>query len=208
MAAGLEEAWMPARSQDCEMREGAAVCDVTSLISDYELPNGTRCIIRREPPHPGAERSLFSAIDHSLLGFPPTATATPSSSRPPSRPTPMSNGTSLAEGSGALALPLQELRWMDFWERGAPTARRHRTATQPPTDPAPTDRAATDGVGRRQGSGGAGAAPDPRSEAEGRTGRRGGALGGVEEMTRPSSERSRHFEVMPHLNMTTSKWHT
>ncbi len=49
--------------------QGAAVCEVTSLISDPKLPEGTRCIIRREPLHPGAQRSLFPALDYRYWGF-------------------------------------------------------------------------------------------------------------------------------------------
>ena len=59
----------PAVNQDGELREGAAVCEVTSLIDDHKLPEGTRCIIRREPLHPGAQRSLFPALDFRYWGF-------------------------------------------------------------------------------------------------------------------------------------------
>jgi len=68
-AAGMEELWEPAVTQDGELREGAAVCEVTSLISDQKLPSGTRCIIRREPLHPGAQRSLFPGLDYRYWGF-------------------------------------------------------------------------------------------------------------------------------------------
>jgi Transposase DDE domain group 1 len=68
-AAGMEGVWEPAVTQDGELREGAAVCEVTSLIDDHKLPEGTRCIIRREPSHPGAQRSLFPALDFRYWGF-------------------------------------------------------------------------------------------------------------------------------------------
>jgi hypothetical protein len=68
-AAGLDEVWQPAVTQGGEPREGAAVCEVTPLISDHKLPEGTRCIIRREPLHPGAQRSLFPALDYRYWGF-------------------------------------------------------------------------------------------------------------------------------------------
>jgi len=68
-AQGLEEVWEPAVTQDGEPREGAAVCEVTPLICDHKLPAGTRCIIRREPLHPGAQRSLFPALDYRYWGF-------------------------------------------------------------------------------------------------------------------------------------------
>ena len=33
------------------------------------FPTGTRCIIRREPLHPGAQRSLFPSHDYRYWGF-------------------------------------------------------------------------------------------------------------------------------------------
>ncbi len=68
-SAGMEEVWRPAVSQNGELREGAAVCEVTSLIDNDTLPEGTRCVIRREPLHPGAQRSLFPALDYRYWGF-------------------------------------------------------------------------------------------------------------------------------------------
>jgi len=68
-AAGLEQVWQPAVSQAGELRDGAAVCEVTSLMDDPKLPEGTGCIIRREPLHPGAQRSLFPALDYRYWGF-------------------------------------------------------------------------------------------------------------------------------------------
>jgi hypothetical protein len=68
-AAGMDEVWQPAVTQAGELREGAAVCEVTSLVKNPKLPAGTRCIIRREPLHPGAQRSLFPALDYRYWGF-------------------------------------------------------------------------------------------------------------------------------------------
>src|SRR5271154_1977834 len=68
-AAGMAELWESAVTQEGELREGAAVCEVTSLIEDAKLPTGTRCIIRREPLHPGAQRSLFPSLDYRYWGF-------------------------------------------------------------------------------------------------------------------------------------------
>ena len=55
--------------QDGELREGAAVCELTSLIDDPNLPEGTRLIVRREPLHPGAQRSLFPSLEFRYWGF-------------------------------------------------------------------------------------------------------------------------------------------
>ncbi len=68
-AMGDETLWHQAVDQEGKQREGAAVCEVTPLISDHKLPSGTRCIIRREPLHPGAQRSLFPSLDFRYWGF-------------------------------------------------------------------------------------------------------------------------------------------
>ena len=49
--------------------DGAAVCELTTLINDPNLPAGTRLIVRREPLHPGAQRSLFPSLDYRYWGF-------------------------------------------------------------------------------------------------------------------------------------------
>ena len=68
-ALGVEVAWEQARTQAGEPREGAAVAELTSLICDPSLPEGTRLIVRREPLHPGAQRSLFPSLEHRYWGF-------------------------------------------------------------------------------------------------------------------------------------------
>jgi hypothetical protein len=68
-AIGIETVWEPARTQGGEPRVGAAVCELTSLITDDKLPEGTRLIVRREPLHPGAQRSLFPSLDFRYWGF-------------------------------------------------------------------------------------------------------------------------------------------
>jgi hypothetical protein len=58
--------WIPALDADGELRDGAQICEITGLLpadlrSGY--PAGTRFIVRRERPHPGAQLSLFDAIE-------------------------------------------------------------------------------------------------------------------------------------------------
>ena len=67
-AIGLEELWQPAVRQDGELREGAAVIELTSLVDLSHYPQGTRLIVRREPLHPGAQQSLFPSIDYRYWG--------------------------------------------------------------------------------------------------------------------------------------------
>jgi len=76
-AVGLETVWEPAIGRDGEVRQGAAVCELTSLIADHKLPAGTRLIVRREPLHPGAQRSLFPSLEFRYWGFYTDASGSP-----------------------------------------------------------------------------------------------------------------------------------
>jgi hypothetical protein len=68
-AIGIEEVWETALDQDGKDKDGAAVAELTSLIDGAKLPEGTRFIVRREPLHPGAQRSLFPCLDYRYWGF-------------------------------------------------------------------------------------------------------------------------------------------
>jgi hypothetical protein len=54
--------WIPAIDADGQPRDGAEVCEITGLVNDHGYPTGTRFIVRRERPHPGAQLSLFDTI--------------------------------------------------------------------------------------------------------------------------------------------------
>ncbi|WP_220297038.1 IS1380 family transposase [Streptomyces sp. MBT84] len=51
--------WHPAVEQDGSMRGSAEVAELTGMIDLTGYPDGTRIIVRRERPHPGAQLSLF-----------------------------------------------------------------------------------------------------------------------------------------------------
>ena len=68
-AEGVEGVWLEAVTKDGEIRDDAAVAELTSLIDISGLPRGTRFIVRREPLHPGAQRSLFPSLDFRYWGF-------------------------------------------------------------------------------------------------------------------------------------------
>jgi hypothetical protein len=58
----LADGWIDALAADGELRDGAEICEITSLLpADYRAgyPHGTRFIARRERPHPGAQLTLF-----------------------------------------------------------------------------------------------------------------------------------------------------
>ncbi|MCX5400731.1 IS1380 family transposase [Streptomyces sp. NBC_00102] len=54
-----ERLWYPALDQDGTLRDGAEVAELTGMVDLDGYPAGTRIIVRRERPHPGAQLSLF-----------------------------------------------------------------------------------------------------------------------------------------------------
>jgi hypothetical protein len=58
-----EDVWVPAVNTDGRPREGAEVAEVPELVPSW-APEGTRAIVRRERPHPGASLRLW---DHNGL---------------------------------------------------------------------------------------------------------------------------------------------
>jgi len=58
--------WVPALDADGDLRDSAQICEITGLLPGDLLANypaGTRFIVRRERPHPGAQLSLFDTIE-------------------------------------------------------------------------------------------------------------------------------------------------
>jgi len=55
--------WVPALDADGDLRNGAEICEITGLVPAGGYPEGTRFIVRRERPHPGAQLSLFDTIE-------------------------------------------------------------------------------------------------------------------------------------------------
>lgn len=54
-----EALWHPALDQNGTLRDGAEVAELTGMVDLAGYPAGTRIIVRRERPHPGAQLSLF-----------------------------------------------------------------------------------------------------------------------------------------------------
>jgi hypothetical protein len=61
-----EDAWVPALDQDGSERNNGEVCEITDMVDLSCWPDGTRLIIRRERPHPGAQLSF---TDHDGYRF-------------------------------------------------------------------------------------------------------------------------------------------
>ncbi|GAB2937786.1 IS1380-like element ISMsm3 family transposase [Micromonospora polyrhachis] len=62
--------WIPAVDTDGDLREHAQVCEITGLFDAAGWPEGTRFVVRRERPHPGAQLSLFDTVEgwrHQLV---------------------------------------------------------------------------------------------------------------------------------------------
>ncbi|MGS2620178.1 IS1380 family transposase [Micromonospora sp. LZ34] len=55
--------WVPAVDTGGDLREHAEVCEITGLFDPTGWPEGTRFLVRRERPHPGAQLSLFDTIE-------------------------------------------------------------------------------------------------------------------------------------------------
>src|SRR4051794_3762742 len=66
-----ERAWRPATGADNEPREGAWVAELTSNLSLDAWPQGSRLIVRRERPHPGAQLSFTDVDGHPFQCFIP-----------------------------------------------------------------------------------------------------------------------------------------
>jgi hypothetical protein len=54
-----ESAWTEAVEADGEVRDWAWVAEITPLLDRSAWPEGSRVIVRKERPHPGAQLSLF-----------------------------------------------------------------------------------------------------------------------------------------------------
>lgn len=65
-----EKRWVPAITQDPEQeREGAWVAEITDALGLAGWPEGSRVIVRRERPHPGAQLSFTDADGHRFQAF-------------------------------------------------------------------------------------------------------------------------------------------
>jgi hypothetical protein len=63
------DAWYPAIDSGGGIRDGAWVAEATDLVDLSAWPAGTRLILRKERPHPGAQLRFTDADGHRVTGF-------------------------------------------------------------------------------------------------------------------------------------------
>ena len=74
--------WTPGVPNPKQRHPKAHVAELTDLVGLSGWPARTRLIIRREPLHPGAQRSLFASENFRLLGLPHRRCGQPRPARP------------------------------------------------------------------------------------------------------------------------------
>lgn len=65
----LAEGWYPAIDTDGGIRDGAWVAEATTLVNLSSWPPGTRLILRRERPHPGAQLRFTDTDGMRITAF-------------------------------------------------------------------------------------------------------------------------------------------
>jgi hypothetical protein len=63
------KSWYPAIDSGGGIREGAWVAEATDLVDLSPWPPGTRLILRKERPHPGAQLRFTDSDGHRITGF-------------------------------------------------------------------------------------------------------------------------------------------
>jgi len=63
------DAWAPAYDLDGQPRKGAWVAEITDMLDLTKWPTGSRVIIRRERPHPGAQLRFTDTDGHRFTAF-------------------------------------------------------------------------------------------------------------------------------------------
>ena len=63
------DAWYPAIDAGGSIRDSAWVAEATALVDLTKWPPGTRLILRKERPHPGAQLRFTDTDGHRITGF-------------------------------------------------------------------------------------------------------------------------------------------
>lgn len=65
----LGDGWYPAVDSDGQIRDGAWVAEATGLVKLSAWPAGTRLVLRKERPHPGAQLRFTDADGMRVTAF-------------------------------------------------------------------------------------------------------------------------------------------
>src|SRR5664279_3723730 len=63
------DVWYPTINADGTVRDGAWVAEATNLLDLSEWPTGSRVILRKERPHPGAQLTFLDVDGHRITAF-------------------------------------------------------------------------------------------------------------------------------------------
>jgi hypothetical protein len=64
-----DQCWHPAIEDGGELRDGAWVAEATGMIDLSSWPQGSRLILRKERPHPGAQLTFTDVDGHRITAF-------------------------------------------------------------------------------------------------------------------------------------------
>ena len=64
-----EDTWVPAIEAGGDLRDGAWVAEITTLLDLGDSPTGMRVIARKERPHPGGQLTLTDTGGHRVTCF-------------------------------------------------------------------------------------------------------------------------------------------
>jgi hypothetical protein len=64
-----ESGWHPAIQTDADLRDGAWVAEATGMIDLSRWPEGSRLILRKERPHPGAQLTFADVDGHRVTAI-------------------------------------------------------------------------------------------------------------------------------------------
>lgn len=64
-----DHGWSPAYNIDGDPRDGAWIAEITDMLDLTKWPTGSRVIIRRERPHPGAQLRFTDTNGHRFTAF-------------------------------------------------------------------------------------------------------------------------------------------
>jgi hypothetical protein len=65
----ISNGWYPAIDSGGGLREGAWVAEATALVDMSSWPTGTRLVLRKERPHPGAQLRFTDSDGHRVTAF-------------------------------------------------------------------------------------------------------------------------------------------